>query len=106
VVSIQDEPRRDAFLNDVAESVGLPLLRVRARRYYPLPLVRYLLAQHLSDLPATEKTPDNGDSHTNGTTCPVSGRRVGIEPSPRWHDQPPRETHAADDDRSAVQRES
>jgi len=47
----EDGQRRDRFLNEVLASVGIRLLRVRARSYYPLPALRSLVHEALRRLP-------------------------------------------------------
>lgn len=48
----EDRKRRDRFLNEVLATVGIRLLRVRARSYYSLSSLRSLVHEALQTLPA------------------------------------------------------
>ena len=47
-----DRKRRDRFLNEVLATVGIRLLRVRAKSYYSLPSLRSLVHEALQKLPS------------------------------------------------------
>lgn len=47
-----DRKRRDRFLNDVLATVGIRLLRVRARSYYSPPSLRTLVHKAIQKQPA------------------------------------------------------
>lgn len=72
--------RRDAFLNGVAEGIGLPLLRVRARSYYPLPLIQSLLAQHLSSMTSAVGSSERSKGRAQQTSAEVSAKERSIGP--------------------------